>query len=250
MELTGEELNVLTVALDHMEDEHGFSKAILLGICGDAINAIFQAARDTRVVAIAPLELPLLYTPQSKGQQRVLKLRGSALGLLGSKRKAVVDFARPCLRSALRQWRKVKFAFKRLLRLSANENTMEALKRELGDLANVRMLTQLIHCLQREVPMLFVFGGARADGASPLTRLLPQLRQVSAPGVKKMEFHIVPEADHHFSIPAHTEQLFRLVLAWLEEPTQPWREDEVKTRAGQPVSEAAPQSSRSPCKPG
>jgi hypothetical protein len=86
---------------------------------------------------------------------------------------------------------------------------------ELGRLANVQLIDALLKCIERPLPMLCVFGGQGASALSGFKRILPALQQVSREGAEKIDLHVIAGADHHFSVPEFTAQVFEIILKWL-----------------------------------
>ena len=221
-------------AADFLGRELGAKRAIIIGICGDAITAVYQAAIDKRVVGIAPLELPMLYTPQvtdSAVARQVSQVRRFVEKAPLLNRVLANAQVRKYLRAWRSRWRKWAYALRHSLSPEPNK-LLASFKSELGDWANVNLVSALIKCLERPIPMLCVFGGQRASGLSDFERIMPALRRVSEPGAGQISFHVVEGADHHFSVPEYTVQVFEIIVKWLKSPHQPW--------ADEPIAEPVP----------
>jgi pimeloyl-ACP methyl ester carboxylesterase len=214
-------------AVDFLEQELGAKRAIIIGICGDAITAVYHAAIDQRVVGIAPMELPVAYTARvedSAVAQQVSRVRQFVQQAPLLNRVLASPWVRRNLQALRWRWRKWAYALKQSLSPEPR-GRLAPFTGELGDLANVHLIDALVKCVERPIPMLCVFGGQRASALSGFKRILPALRRVSKAGAEQISLHVIEGADHHFSVPEYTVQVFEIIVKWLEDPHQPWADE-------------------------
>ena len=207
-------------AVSFMERELGVGTSVLTGLCGGAITAVYAAARDSRVVGIAPLELRLEYTPLPR-----FKYAGTAAQYLSwaqiassSRRMFFLLSARRALHWMREALRRARAGVARLASRRDVTGSDRWFVRRLGPNANVSMLRALARCVDRGVPVLCVFGDT--DEPRMFEQVLPGLVDGRPGGVP--ERRVLAGADHNFVAPGCTERLFETFTEWLSSPERPW----------------------------
>jgi len=206
-----------SAAIDFVQQELGARSFILAGLCGGAITAIFQAARDTRVAGLASLELATLYTPQSRLAQGSLQVRRSVREFLATHRMRVSQYLWRFSYSLYRRYQTLRRPGKGS-RPPMPQGRVRRPMMAFGPRTNAKLLRALLRCLERGVPSLCLFAGNSED-AQAFDGLYPELHRVYP---DQIEYYLVEDADHLFSEPKHTEQVVQRILAWLSKPGQPW----------------------------
>ena len=212
----------LAAVIRYATGELGYPGAIPVGICGDAITAVFEAPGDPRVVGLAPLELPLLTTLQraqegAAGQAR--HVLAEKVFARGTRRGEQV---RRLLYRARWVYRQLHAAGHRLLSPVRKRGLVSDLAGRLGERANEPLLAALVGCLERELPMLLLYGSQRMDGPSGFDRIVPLLEERLPAGARSLQHRLIDGADHHFSTPEHSAEARQDLLAWLEAEDRPW----------------------------
>ena len=209
-------------AIDVVQQELGVKSMILTGICGGAVTSVYLGDEDDRVVGIAPLELTAQYSVAHEfAESARTTVRTWLRDQLVSHRTPYTVAARRRLLSWRRRYRRFKYA--RAKDTSAeSEETQRRLFVRLGDRANEKMFVAFLRCIEQQLPILCVFGASH--NAELFGRIDRDLRSVYDHGADSFIDTVVDGADHLFSDPAHTQEVFRLLIEWLEDPQQPWAE--------------------------
>ena len=209
-------------AVDFMDRELGFGTSLLTGLCGGAITAVYAAARDPRIVGMAPLELRLGYTPLPR-----FRFRGTTAQYLSwaqiassSRRTFFLLSARRGLHWLREGFRRVRAAASRLARPWAETGSDNWFVRRLGPGANVGMLRALRRSLERGVPTLCVFGDTNEPRM--FEQVVPGLVDGQAADGEVLRQHVIKGADHNFVARGSTRRLFAIVTEWLSHPDRPW----------------------------
>jgi hypothetical protein len=111
---------------------------------------------------------------------------------------------------------------RRLAARDGNTGLVHTIAGRLGERANEPLVAALVSCVERQLPMLFLYGSQRMDGPSGFDRILPLLEEAHRDGARRIRHRLVDGADHHFSAPEHSEEARREIIAWLTAPAQPW----------------------------
>ncbi len=203
-------------ALDFTQQFLGPTPVILAGVCGGAVTAGLVAAGEPRVAGAAILEVPLVYTTPVQVAEPLWRYRDKLLSLRSWGR--LLTF-----RADYRQHlRSIGAALRRRWAGNGVDADTRWLMKKLGPAANLELMASFRRCLHRRIPLLYVFGST--DNAACFARVRPQLA-ASAPGYADcVTEHTVTGADHDFLEPAHTDELIRILAAWLRNPQQPWSE--------------------------
>jgi predicted alpha/beta hydrolase len=215
-------------AVDFMERELGVGTSVLTGLCGGAITAVHAAARDPRIVGIAPLELRLEYTPLPRFQFRGTTAQYLSWAQIASssRRTFFLLSARRglhWLREALRRMRAAIGSLAPIARLGRRGNATGSdgwFVRRLGPNANVTMLRALRRSLDRGVPALCVFGDT--DEPRMFEQVVPGLVRGRSDSDGLLERRVIAGADHNFVAAGSTERLFATLTEWLSSPERPW----------------------------
>jgi pimeloyl-ACP methyl ester carboxylesterase len=209
-------------AVDYMERELGVGTSLLTGLCGGAITSVYAAARDPRVVGIAPLELRLAYTPLPR-----FKFSGTAAQYLSwtqiassSRRMFFLLSVRRGLHWIRESFRKMRTAAARVIRSSDEVGSDRWFIHQLGPNANVEMLRALRRSLERGVPGLFVFGDT--DEPRMFVQVAPGLAAGRPVGGDLLAQRVIAGADHNFMTCGSTERLFATLTEWLSSAERPW----------------------------
>jgi alpha/beta superfamily hydrolase len=203
-------------------DALGYRGTIPVGICGDAVTAVFHAANAPGVLGLAPLELPLLTTHQRKREcpsSRLRHLLAARVFARGTRRGEQV---RRFLYRAQWVYRGAWEMARRLATRDRNTSLAHTIAGRLGERANEPLVAALAGCVERRLPMLLLYGSQRMDGPSGFDRVLPLLEKAHAEGARRIRHRLIDGADHHFSTPEHSEEARREIIAWLTSPGQPW----------------------------
>jgi len=204
----------MLAATDFLIRELGPRQVILSGICGGAITAVLQAAQDPRIAAVVAMEFQLRYMPQP-----------------GTPTTAPLSVYAPKLTS-LHAWRRfltLKSDYPHLaravlsrtvvrLRRLAHVSQRQWLRGELGPRANMPLIEALWRCLARDLPIFFLYGDTEDR------KYFAAAKNVLMQGydTATVTERIIPHADHAFSLPHHTRELFCAIVDWLAAPNQPW----------------------------
>lgn len=223
-------------AVDFMERDLGVGTSVLTGLCGGAITAVYAAARDPRVVGIAPLELRLQYTPLPRFRFRGTRAQYlSWAQIVSSSRRTLfllsVRRGLHRLREALGRMRAFAPRLASLARTAWQGDETGSDRwfvQRLGQGANVPMLRALRRSLDRGVPALCVFGDT--DEPRMFERVLPGLAGAragrggdsKAPPGELIERRVIAGADHNFVARGSTERLFATLTEWLSSSERPW----------------------------
>jgi len=216
-------------AVDYAECEMGARSVVFAGICGDAITAILEGVEDPRVAGIVLLELPMLFSQGTGTVQRMMDFRRALLdrNRLLTAFVNVVDFgwyaAQRCR----------NFYTDHILRLAhlfkSNGPRIDWTSTALGITANTKMLDALVNVFERQIPTLCIFAPKR--NRLLFESILPCLRE-RFPGLDKtMEYRVIPEADHVFSMPNHMQQVCTFFLNWMRDSRRPWASAIVSTES-------------------
>jgi len=200
-------------AIAFLEREIGAASFVLTGICAGAITSIYQAAANARVTAVAPLELTMFYEVEPGLAEVSAKSRRLVQNLFIRWQPALTqEPTRRCLSWLRRQYGKA------LCTLKGAEDVRPFVER-LGPEANTKMLTALMQCARRHVPILLVFSAE--ESRQVFARIEPQVLRAYDKAADRIERHVVREADHIFSKPAHAQEVFSSVVDWLERIEKP-----------------------------
>lgn len=195
-------------ALDFAERELGVRAFVLTGICGGAITAILQAAQDDRVVAVAPLELTLLYDT----------LPGVATTTRRSRRflrRVLIEWQPDGARQySERLWRLMKRMYGRTKSAIQGTRHLHRFVDIVGPRANTVVLDALLVNARRQLPMLAVF--AETFGAGAFADIMPHLKKRYGHEADRLIYHKVEQADHLFTAPAHMDETIRTLVDWLD----------------------------------
>jgi len=209
-------------AVDFMDRELGCRTSLLTGLCGGAITAVYAAARDPRVVGMAPLELRLEYTPLPR-----FRFRGTTAQYLSwaqiassSRRMLFLLSVRRGLHWLREGFRRMRATAARLARPWAEAGSRNWFVRRLGPGANVEMLHALRRSLGRKVPTLCVFGDTNEPRM--FEEVLPGLVDGQAASGGILERRVIVGADHNFVARGSTERLFAALTEWISHPGRPW----------------------------
>ena len=207
-------------AIDALQKELGPCPVILAGLCGGAITAVYQAAADSRVAAVAALELPVRYSLDPESTVVPGKsLRGALVKALRSKRTPFTVAAR----RRLLRWRRHYRRFKHAANQPSGGTSAQMVKRlamRLGERANTRVFAALLECIERQLPVKCVFAGTY--NAQAFASVERDVRSAYGDAAGRLHNHVIIEADHLFSDPRHTDDVIRLLSEWLADPSQPW----------------------------
>jgi len=204
----------MVATTDFLVDEVGPRQVILSGICGGAITAVLQAAQDPRIAGIVAMEFQLRYMPQPGTQ--------TAVPLAAYTRKM----------ASVHAWRRfltLKSSYRSLTRAVLSQMVVRLrrlgpvserqwLRDELGPRANMALIEALWHCLARDLPILFIYGDTEDQKCFAATKKVLMRGYDTAPVTE----HVIAHADHAFSLPQHTRELFSTIVDWLAAPNQPW----------------------------
>lgn len=209
-------------AVDFMERKLGVGTSLLTGLCGGAITAVYAAARDTRVVGIAPLELRLTCTPLPR-----FRFSGTTAQYLSwtqiassSRRMFFLLNVRRSLRWMREAFRRMRAVVARLTRSSDEIGSDRWFIHQLGPSANVGMLRALRRVLERGVPALCVFGDT--DEPRMFVQVAPGLADGRPVGGGSLVQRVITGADHSFMTCGSTEKLFSTLTEWLSSAERPW----------------------------
>jgi len=194
-------------AIAFLEREIGAASFVLTGICAGAITSVYQAADDARVTGIAPLELTLFYAVEPGLAEVSAKSRRLIQNLLVRWQPAVTrEHTKRCLSWLRRQYGKA------VCTLTGAEDVRPFVER-LGPEANTKMLTALMQCGRRQVPILIVF--CAEDSHQVFAKIEPQVLRAYDKAPHRLDRHVVRKADHIFSKPAHAQEVFTSIVDWL-----------------------------------
>ena len=194
-------------AIGFLERELGTHPIILTGICGGAITSIIHGGEDPRVTAIAPLEPALLYDVQpGLGEASAATRRALQDKLLSWQPAFTREYARRFL-SALRR------TYGRLTLIAKGGKSIQPFVDRLGPRANTNILTGLLKCAERGMPIMGVF--AETWDAEAFEGLLPDLRRAYGDSADRLQYHKVAKADHLFTEPAHGDEVIQTLIGWL-----------------------------------
>jgi exosortase A-associated hydrolase 2 len=221
-------------ALEVVEKELGANTMILTGVCGGAVTSVYLGAEDERIAGIAPLELTAQYSvARELGGPARITVRTWLRDQLVAHRTPLTVAARRRLLSWRRRYRRFKYAQAK----DTSEASAESQRRlfvRLGDRANEKMFVAFLQCVELQLPILCVFGASH--NAALFGRIDRDLRSIYDHGADSFTSVVVDGADHLFSDPAHTQQVFRLILEWLEDPQRPWADTARKAPTDVPAS--------------
>ena len=200
--------------IDFMEREVGASSAVLAGACGGGITSALVAARDERVLGVVFLEASLRYyaAVESTEAPPLWVYRRKVMSPQFWKRllSFQIDFST--------QWR---WAMQRLRSTFRAKDGMPAawVSDTLGPRANMGLIHAFRMCIERGKPMLCLFG--ETDNALYFEASREHLGR-KAGAWSLLEDHVIAGADHNFSMPQHTGEMFRRIMNWLGSEQQPW----------------------------
>ena len=197
------------VAIDFLQRELGTETVVLTGICGGAISSVLWGAQDKRVVGVAPLELTLLYETQpglaevSQESRRLLQ-------------KLVLAWQPTTTRRITQTFlTALKSRYGSLKCKLQGVKDVQPLAAPLGPRANTAVLAALLELAQRNVPTLAIFGDT--FGAGAFKDIEPTLRAAFGSAASKLQYHKVEKADHLFTTPPHTQEVFQTLTDWLKQ---------------------------------
>lgn len=168
----------------------GAPRAVVMGLCSGADNALRAAYRDPRVVGATLLDPTVFRTPGWYARRAAEKLREDPLGALRSLAKRLQPAEAPPAGEEAPRPEMFQTGFQ----------TREEVEAHLGPV------------LARGVALLYVFSGGWADIFNYPGQLRDNHPTLNLDGVR---LHHHPEADHTFSQRAHREVLFDEIARWL-----------------------------------
>lgn len=208
----------VVAAMDFLETEYGSQGHVLVGLCGGAITSIFTAQEDDRVLGIAPFDFSLKTTPPPtvQGQSKLTPQIPWHEAFAQHRGTLFLLTARRIYHSAKnhcgRIFRTVSSAIPR--RSTPVVGSQHWLRSQIGEDANLPLLTAVKELFDREIPMCFVF--ADKEHVHLFKTVLPKVCAERQRAESLINLRTISGADHNFIMPGCAEKLTGELVEWLD----------------------------------
>lgn len=204
-------------AMDWMAAEYGISRFVLAGLCGGAITGLLAGASDPRVESLVALGLPVQLDSTSVDPSRYLttgELEQWREGYRSKLRDPRSWLRLLTFRSNYRVILRVLTSARRTSGPS-KATSLPVAEQTPADNFN-RLVPPALEAMIRDRRVLLIFGEADRLHSIYEERLACPYESMLRRHGHNVELHVVPGANHTFSLPVWEESMRRHVEAWLE----------------------------------